>query len=358
MDAYLVSDHEVDNPKLAAKRLGPHEFLGKIEDGTLGTREAFWVDANAFGAEELDRIAQAGIGRLSFFADAPIDAGKERFSVVFWSPEALKAPVEGDVLQQEAATELASVDIRNTSPTSSPILRLLLGPSWLMPALLLVGLASAFYCTIGFWSLSFFGITDMGVAVTLLDMRSLFASVSVACFVVALVLAVAREVYRGVRGIQRAGSAAKKAVAVIRCLVTVEVLVWVASLLLCLYLGGFSPYGPALPVAENPLLSYFVAVGNCSQYLFVTLPARIGSDVVAPILMCVIVTALMVAFVVIALSKPANLIIQSVDAAGKVTLSSVEIPPLLSDDDRERFIQREVDKAARNARTVMYTVDK
>lgn len=350
MNRYIISDHQVANPRLCATLLDSQEFLDNIESKSVNPQDAFWVDVNAFSDDALGSIAAAGLDKLSFFCDRPVAHDKSAYPAVCWSPEKLQTPASGTDLQEAVANALEGVTITSSNAPSF-IMKFLFGPSWLMPALIVIGLIAAFYCTVGYWSLQYFNIADMNTALAFIDARDVMAVISIVCFMLILVLLIAREVRDTIRRFKNATAGwLEKAIPIIACVTLVALFIWIASLLFCAFLGGFSSNGPALAVAGNPLLAYFVAVGNYTKYLFVILPLRFATGILMPIILLIAIIGFLLFLrygdFPSASTSSEYLTISVSSGHGTVVETSVRMPSGLTIQQRNNFIRQEVSKVA------------
>lgn len=351
MNFSIVSDHEVENAKIQATVIKPTVFMSNLNDGAIPSSCVYYIDINSLSPTDLERVVRAKLEKVSFFYDAPRDASKAKYMAAFWPPNSSDSSAASAALKKRVvgAFEDFGLDPYGAgNRTVSFWKKLLLGHSWLVPALSLIAAASVLYCLT---FPSFIRTIEDDQVMALVNLRDILAVVSVGCLLAITALLIMREIHTLSQELRRTdGLFLNKLMAILRCIILIAMVLWIASVFLCWYLGGFSDYGPALAVADNPVLNYFVVVGNYLKYLFVILPSRITGGIIVPLIEWTIVIVNALLFILICLNPPTSLVITtSNDTMGTYKVERIEVPALMTKAQKDKFISDKVKEARERA---------
>ncbi len=303
MTTQIVSDHEVPNPKIKGRQIVPAEFLALVREGR-NTHDSFFVDINAFQYDELAEIARSKTEVVSYFYDwlPTKDLSSLGINAVYWSKTALSnAPKIDEVVNQlEKGEVLPARDLpRKLSGKSN------LSPLGILQSSTLVGVLAAIAVICALCS----AIAPLAALILSPNEESAFINtmatvnglhfatmfIAISCAILIVLLRIVRGIYLVVKAVTAEGaSPLEKAVGVLVEVVTIELLLFVVSILLCFYLGVFTAAPGTMlnpEIVTNPILNLFVSIGTYSQYLFVLMPRRVIAWVIVPVAVVAFVAA-------------------------------------------------------------------
>lgn len=303
MTTQIVSDHEVPNPKIKGREIVPAEFLALVREGR-NSHDSFFVDVNAFQYDELAEIARSKTEVVSYFYDwlPTKDLSSLGINAVYWSKTALSnAPKIDEVVNQlEKGEVLPARDLPRKLSGKSNLSPLgILQSSTLLGILAVIAVLCALCGAIVPVITAILAPNEESAFISTLamgnELHSVTMLIAIVCTIIIVLLRTARGVYLAVKAVTAEGvSPLEKAVRVLVEVVTIELLVFVVSVLLCFYLGVFTaPKGTMLnpEIVANPILNFFVSIGTYSQYLFVLMPRRVIAWVIVPVAVIAFVVA-------------------------------------------------------------------
>ncbi len=296
MATLIVSDHEVPNPKIKGEGIVPAEFLERVRGGRTDD-DFFFVDVNAFDNDELAEVIRSKANVVSYFYDClpTEDLSPLGINAVYWSKAALSnAPkIDAIVNQLERGEVLPLRDLpqRLKNKPGSNVINFLLS-SKVIGILAVVGVLCALCSVLAPQSMLWLTQNEESALIGSLTIASgihTAAMYGVILFaVLVILLRTARGVYEAVKVVTAKGLAPlDKAGKILVEVVTIELLVLVISILLCLYLGIFTPTPSTMlnpTIVTNPVVDLFASIGTYSQYLFVLMPQRVIVGFVLPVI--------------------------------------------------------------------------
>lgn len=335
MATLIVSDHEVPNPKIKGEGIVPAEFLERVRGGRTDD-DFFFVDVNAFDSDELAEVIRSKANVVSYFYDClpTEDLSPLGINAVYWSKAALSnAPkIDSVVNQLERGEVLPLRDLprRLKNKPGSNVIDFLLS-SKVIGVLAVVGVLCALCSVLAPQSMLWLTQNEESALIGSLTIASDIHTATlygvILCAVLIVLLRTARGVYVAVKVVTAKGmSPLGKAGEILVEVVTIEFLVLVISILLCLYLGIFTPAPSTMlnpTIVANPVVDLFASIGTYSQYLFVLMPQRVIAWLFIPVMFIGVVFIALFAFSeVLGQSATGELVIR--DGLGNI----IEIIPI------------------------------